>query len=543
MKTLKKAAGLLLCTLLAASFTACGTGTAPTGGGSASTPSSASTASAASTASDTQTAALDYSDPAQISAEVIKPSFFLTSDGYDGSEIIWQTIKEYTNIEFQVIPVPLASYKEKEATTLASGNLPDIMGCRSYTTVDKYGPQGAFLNLEPYIEKGMLPNYIKILGEKPPAMTLATSPDGNRYGAPRIYMTPRMDEALLCRVDIFEKNGLTREPETFDEFYDILAKLKEAYPDSTPYFSRWETTHLLQNMGWMMDTNYTYYLAAGADQYVFGPDSQNYRDCLSFLQKLYANGLLDKDFATLSDEEYEEKLITNKGFVTFDYQDTSFYESSKSLMDADWNWGAMLAPKYEGKRAGYPVLEGYYGYTKAISNQSKYKDELVRFIDWTYSDPGQQALMFGIEGDTYEKTDDGSVKLLKDIKYAGNEAGTILVHGLNDQNIFSVLPGNAAEFYENVGQFTIAQKKYLTENDAFSDPIFYARFYDDAKQKQYNDIKTAVETYILEESTKVIQGQASVDNWGEVLNVAKTTYRADEGLALLNEAYDETFKK
>lgn len=500
---------------------------------------------AASTTPNDDAKALDYSDPTQISKEIIKPTFMLTSNDYSGKgeEIIWQTIKQLTNIEFQVIPVPLASWIEKEATTLASGDIPDIMGCRTYTTVDKYGPQGAFLNFEPFVEKGMMPNYVKVLESMPPANTLATSPDGKRYGAPRIYATPRMDEALLCRVDIFEKNGLSREPETFDDFYNILAKLKELYPNSTPYFSRWETKHLLQNIAWMFNSNYTYYLGSGAKEYTYGPDSQNYKDALVFLNKLYSDGLLDKDFATLTDEEYEEKLITNKGFVTFDYQDTAFYEESKSLLDEGWSWGAMLAPKYNGERCGYPVLEGYFGYTKAIGAKTKYADELIRFIDWTYAEPGQQALMFGVEGDTYEKGTDGSIKMLKDIKYAGNLAGTILVHGLNDQNIFSVLPGNASEFYENVGDFTIAQKKYLTEKDAFSDPIFTARFYDDNKEKQYNDIRVAAETYILEESTKVIQGQSKIDGWDKVIETVKSTYKADDGLALINAAYKETYSE
>ena len=56
-------------------------------------------------------ATVDYSEPTAISAEPITATFFLTNDtSYTGDEIVWQTIKELTNIEFQVIPVPLSSY-------------------------------------------------------------------------------------------------------------------------------------------------------------------------------------------------------------------------------------------------------------------------------------------------------------------------------------------------------------------------------------------------------------------------------------------------
>lgn len=485
----------------------------------------------------------DYADPASISATVIKPTFWVISQtGYDGSEIIWQAIKKATNIEFQVTPVPLASYNEKLATTIASQTLPDVMGLRSYSTADRYGPQGAFLSFEPYISAGQMPNYQKVLNANPPAMQLATSPNGVRYGAPRIYETPRMDEAFLARIDILEKLGLSREPETLDDFYNLLKTVKDNYPASAPYINRWEVSHLLSGFGNIMNTNYTYYLDPDTSDYVYGPATQNFKDMLAFVARLYRDNLIAKDFAVMSDEEYEEALIKNTGMFAYDYQDTAFYDASKNLADAGWFWGAILPPRYNGKRYGYPVLQGYYGYTKVISSATRYKDELIRFFDWTYSDRGAKTLMFGTEGETY-RMENGAVKMLADIQYAGNPSGSNKSHGLNDQFIFSVLTGEGAEFFENIGQFTIAQKAYLTTHNAFAQPVFGARFYDEDKQKRYTDIRNAADTYVLEAATQVILGRASVNNWDREVQVLKTTFRVDEGLTLIRDAYRETFNK
>jgi putative aldouronate transport system substrate-binding protein len=484
----------------------------------------------------------DYADPANISANLIKPGFFVISDGYDGSEIVWRAIRAATNIEFQVIPVPLASYNEKIATTLASRDLPDVLGLRSYSTVDRYGPQGAFLSFEPYIEAGLMPNFVRVLNANPPAMQLATSPNSVRYGAPRIYETPRMDEAFLARVDIMEKLNLSREPETLEDFYNILKTVKDRYPSSAPYINRWEVSHLLTGFGNIMNTNYTYYLDPDIDDYVYGPATRNFKDMLAFVARLYRDNLIARDFAIMSDEEYEEALIKGTGMFAYDYQDTGFYEGSKHLMDEGWSWGAMLPPRYNGKRYGYPVLQGYYGYTKAISANTRYKEELIRFFDWTYSEKGAATLMFGTEGETYT-VQNGAVKMLADIQYAGNPAGTIKSHGLNDQFIFSVLTAPGAEFFENVGQFTIAQKKYLTEHNAFAAPVFAARFYDEALQKRYTDIRNPADTYVLEAATRVILGQAGVDNWDREVQVLKNTYKVDEGLEIIRQAYRETYKK
>lgn len=490
--------------------------------------------------------AIVYDDPAKISAEIIRPTFWLFNDkGYTGDEIIWQTIGKYTNIYFQPISIPLANYEEKLATTIAGGDIPDIMGLRSYRTVDEYGPVGAFLSFEPYIEAGLMSNYVSVLESKPPAMTLATSPDGNRYSAPRIYATPRMDRILLTRIDVLEKLGLTREPQSFDELYDILAALKAAYPDSTPLFSRWGTENLLSSWGIMMDTDYTYYLGPGAGGYVYGPDTQNWKDLLSFLARLYKDGLLNKDFATLSEAEWEQLILNDRGFMTLDYQtaDGQFKQYIGKELPEDFNWNTILPPPYEGKRPGFVVLEGYYGYVKAIAAQSEYKDELIRFIDWTYSEQGQQALMFGILGETYELGDKGEINFLVDVWTPRNLEGKITDQGLNDQQVFSVLPGNAAEFWENVSEFDVATKQYITEHDAWRDPVYNARFYNADENSQYTDIKTAADTYILEMSTKVITGEMSIDEWDDVIATAKSTYNVEEGLALINKAYNDTFNK
>ena len=126
---MKKAICLLLVAGIAASLVSCGGGstTSSSTGSTSSTGGSTTSTSSGSTGGDV---VVDYSDPANISAEKIQPSFFLTSDGYEGNEIVWNAIEAYTNIDFQVIPVPLASFSEKLATTLSSGDLPDIMGCR-----------------------------------------------------------------------------------------------------------------------------------------------------------------------------------------------------------------------------------------------------------------------------------------------------------------------------------------------------------------------------------------------------------------------------
>ncbi len=486
-----------------------------------------------------------YDSPEAVSEEIINPEIMLTTQEiFDNTTPAFQAMKTLTNIEFEVIAVPLASWNEKEATTLASGDLPDIFAARSYQTIDDYGPEGAFLSFEPYIEEGKMPNYIDVLSSYDPAMKLATSPDGNRYGAPRIYEAPRMDETLLSRLDILEDLGFDREIETMDEFLEILRAIKAEYPDSTPYVNRWGTTHVLSGFaGGMFNTSYTYDLVPGATEYVWGPESQNYKDLLTLLATMYEEGLINKDYATMVDAEWDEAWISDKAMFSWDYcvGDTLLSKGGSAITNPDFNVVSVTHPEYNGERALAGTLHGYYGYTKAIAADSEYADELIRWIDWTYAPEGQEALMFGVEGEHFQKNGD-EYEMLIDIAYTGNPEGTIPdAGGFNDQDLFSVLPKVGMDFYEGVGDMKIDSVNWCEDNGLFVGFPQGARFYDDDVSADYNDIRTALNTYIEEESAKVINGETSVEDWDNVVQIAIEEFKAHEGLALLNQAYADTY--
>ncbi|MGL6175252.1 MAG: extracellular solute-binding protein, partial [Cellulosilyticaceae bacterium] len=443
-----------------------------------------------------------------ISEKVIEPKFFVcSSTDFTGNEIVFKAIEHYTNIKFKPIPVPLANYNEKLSTSLASGDIPDLMGCRSASTVDKYGPEGAFVQLTPYIEKGMMNDYMAVLDRYPNSKYLVKSPDGNIYGVPRIYDADYlMDESWIARTDILEKNGMTKTPETFDELYDMMKQLKELYPDSTPYTSRWGISHVIAGQTDMRNTNYTYFLNKVTNEYEYGPASQAYKDSIQFLAQAYKDGILDPDVATLSDEEFLEKFSSNKAFITYDYQiGDQLVRDAGSILEDGFEVSSILQPAYNGKREGAIILKGYYGYTKAISSSSKYVEELVKFLNWTCTEEGINALQFGVEGENYVMEDE-KVKFLDDIKYSGNPGGKITNSGLNDGNIFSVFPQLGKETYEMTGEMARKSAEFLEGHDAFGETYNFAKFYSEKDKKRYTDIMTPINTFVEEASMKVITG-------------------------------------
>lgn len=483
----------------------------------------------------------------KISEKVIEVEFFMATqgDGYTGEEDVFKTIEHYTNIKFKPIAVPLSSYEEKLSTTIASGDLPDLMAINGQNVVDQYGPQGAFVNLDEYMEKGMMPHYEKVLKEFEPAEALVRSADGHIYGTPRIYgVDYRVDQMLLVRTDLLEKHGLPRKVETFDELYDVLKQLKELYPDSTPYINRWGVGHVIGGQAHFRNTSSTYFLNEDTKQYEYGPALPAYKDALDFLARAYKDGILNPDFATITDPEVDELLMTGKGFFTYDYPqwaDEIERAVGKENLPEGFEWQPMLQPSYEGVRRGTPVLSGYFPTIKVIAEGTKYEEELVRFLDWTYSEEGIKALMFGIEGEMYEMDGEDNVKFLKDYKTPATPDGTIANHGFNDQYIFGVLDPLALNVYEMGAENLNKATQFMEENDGFGKPTYGAKFFDEAERKRYSDIMTPIDTYIAEAAMKVILGQATLENWDTEVMPVVESMGVEEAGQLINKAYKETF--
>lgn len=454
--------------------------------------------------------------------------------------LVFKEIEEKTNVKIKVIPVPMANYKEKMGTTLASGDLPDMMGIRGSAVPKDYGPQGAFVNLSEYIEKGKMPNLKKAMDGIENSYAMAKAGDGNIYAAPRIYDYTFITESLMGRWDILKKHNL-QAPKDFDEFYAVLKKLKELYPDSTPLTNRWEAEHLLTGMAKFHHSDDAMYFNHETGKYNYGPLEDGYKETLVFLNKLYKEGLLDKEFATQADSQWLEKVVNGKAFFGYDYLDAAGEIKEQGLaVNPNFDYSGMVPPAYKGKVAGVETMSSCYtGFGKVISSKSKYKEELVKFIDWTYSPEGIAIMNFGKEGDTYTKVD-GGIKWNDQIKTATNPKGTKILqdYGISNQNIFSVKSKDTLALRD---PYVIKGEKLIVDAKAVGKPAPTLTFDTDTREKT-NAILTAVKTYKDEAALKVVMGAMSIEEWDKVVAKMKDM-KIEEVIKLYQQNYDKMYKK
>ncbi|MDF2650258.1 MAG: extracellular solute-binding protein [Paenibacillus sp.] len=332
-----------------------------------------------------------------------------SSQALDVNSIIVQEIQKRKNVKLELRSVPQSNYEDKKKTLIATNSIPDVIMVNQ-NDLSNYADSSIFLDLTPYLDK--MPNFQKLIGQKPEINK--TKVDGKLYGFPLVTKWSMQSGQLpMIRTDLLTKLNL-KTPTTYDELYQVLKKLKDAYPASYPFTSRAAngktgTENLINPIAFGFGSGYTnitgtkIYFEQATKQYKFGPYSPEFKDAITYLHKLYKEKLLDPDYSVATSQTWVEKLSTGKSFF---YQDNNGFgvNFNKALQakepDAKFELLPVMASLKGVKRNNVYQLD-HLGEMYAISSKVKNPEEVIKIIDWMYGDEGTNLTSFGIENVDY----------------------------------------------------------------------------------------------------------------------------------------------
>jgi putative aldouronate transport system substrate-binding protein len=317
---------------------------------------------------------------------------------------IWDWIEEETNIRIKGIN-PAGEYNDAINLTMASGDIPDIVYVATNNDANKFGAQGAFLDLTENLDK--LPNYKEFLEENEIARAIATTPDGSVYGTITKGLNYTSGRTWMYRKDIFDKHGL-KVPETWEELENVLTTLKKEYPKSSPLVWR----RHVKNIGYLFslgfNTWYDYYLDEDGN-FGYGPTEDGYKVMLETLNRFYEKGLIPPDWLSLSTNQWKEMMTTGQAFVTPEYLGRVAQLNSALQPGEEIAW---MAPPKGPQGEGY-VPDNSVAYNGfAVYSKAKQPEAALKYVDFLYSERGKELLSWGKEGVTYDMVD--GKKVLKE---------------------------------------------------------------------------------------------------------------------------------
>lgn len=462
-----------------------------------------------------------------------------------------QKYQEMTGIKIDWITVPATAVSAKLSLAMSSKDMPDaFLRCKiSPGDQLKYGEDGAILDLS---KNGMLqkyaPNFYAYMEKYPDVKESQTFPNGAIYSIPAAADDPatRMSRKLFYNQDWLTALNL-KQPTNIDELYQVLKAFKTQDPngngkaDEVPISQTPENIYeTFMGMFGLMDrgvhnSNYDFDEKTGKIRHI--RTSPEYREMLTFLHKLYQEGIIDKECFTYKDQvgaglasQNRLGLITGTNLASYPANvEKSFVPADQAIKGphGDQLWSSMRSHLHSS---------GAF----VISADCKYPEAALRWVDYFYSDEGAKFYHYGIDGDTCVKNADGSYsytdKITSQIKgdasydqvvaqytpFGGGNNPTIMKYPYFSGAEMAPLPRKAAE---NLMPYTPKTVwPYFT--------------YTDAEEKVLSDVGSPINQYCSQTSGEFLSGQRPLDdaNWNDYVNTVQKM-GLDKMLAVEEAAY------
>ena len=458
-------------------------------------------------------------------------------------------MRRLTNVSLEITAIPDSDYDARTQLILNTGEeIPDLLSKTKPTAAQ--AASGLLLPISDYFDQ--MPHYLQFIEDNDLQYLVdsAVQADGKIYELPmNVKESKTSTKQQLIRKDIFDKNGIPV-PTTYDELYEAAKKLKALYPDSRPIQVVYGNGNMLDMLapsfgttgGWG-DGPDAFHYQSDTDSWVFAPTSGAYKTMLQYLNKLYAEGLLNQDYTTFSEDAYHANASDGTAFILLsDWLGREKYYT-QALRDAgepDAEW----VPIYPLKGPGGAYLSRISNSPQtmavaAAAAQKSYFSQLIKWLDWMYSDAGADLFSWGIEGETYTVDTNGNKVPSSSIKTAANPDGALDLgkdYGTSNNCLTFVYPADQEKATMDPTYLALIQKE--SENHAIPDLEPYVALTKD--DLAVRDIYAAnLESYVDEMTTRFIMGGASFDDWDSF--VRECDHRgADTLCTLYNTAWQNS---
>jgi putative aldouronate transport system substrate-binding protein len=358
------------------------------------------------------------------------------------TEWIKAKVLEEENIAVTFVPVSRWNEETAIVAQMAAQDAPDICYTYSMDNVRNWGLQGGVYDLAPYVAE-YLPDMLELMGEDPqiPGQNLLwhskDAETGALYGISNKFMYTASHNTFI-RQDWLDKLGLPL-PETTEQFYDTMVAFKNnadalgvsknrIVPFLITTDVRWQTYNLFLSFMKPGLSSVEKLVNIVAERQLLVP---GVKDAYRFLNRMYNDGLMDRDFPLYNDDQMPSNLMKSGVVGAFQHNwDQPYRQNLQIQTDLQKNIpGAKFVPvdpftNAEGitpKRAS-PVSGGMIFF---IPTTCKQPEAALRYANWLCRYENYHFLQFGAEGINHRKEGGVAIPIVATGEWMQNSSANV----------------------------------------------------------------------------------------------------------------------
>ena len=156
------------------------------------------------------------------------------------------------------------------------------------------------------------------------------------------------------------------------------------------------------------DIAHDFFLDSDGETVRYGRVEDGYKNYLTYMNKLYTEGLLDSDFAVIDGTTLKSKILKQQTGIwtgyTSTYMGVQYDQIHNEDPESKWYPVGLTNPKLTEdqtllyRQASYP----YRNSGAAITTSCKNIEAAAKWLDYFWSDEGDMLINWGVEGESYQ---------------------------------------------------------------------------------------------------------------------------------------------
>lgn len=348
-------------------------------------------------------------------------------DEPNDSFIFWNQLAEATGITVEFVNAPEETAAEKYSLMIVSGDYTDVIYERGLTNGTSSScpynggytqaiADGVYMDLTDLIQEEC-PNYWSLLQEYPGVYRDLALDDGTLFCFAAIMDEPYgPNQGAWVRTDMMQEAGFTEIPTTETGWLELWKAMKAADVVDQPTRAS-NLGDLYPNIAEAFGTTAasSFLVDLEKDEIFYDVTSDMYRDYLEYFRQVYAEGIVDPDFYSVS----ETSMADIDGGLIATYEcvlgAATMMTTTKGIEMA-----AAPAVHLEDYAVAQPKLINYESWNSqvttgtwcCVSAGTEKLDVVLRWFDFLYSDYGIEVCNYGFdENVSYTVLDDGNFQL------------------------------------------------------------------------------------------------------------------------------------